>query len=368
MTVTNTKPLVIDAHQDIAWNMIAFERDYTRSFAETREIEKNSQVPQWNGDTLIGWDAYQEGRVAVVFSTLFSCPLRYKEGLWDIVCYGDNEQAHQQYRRQLELYQRLAGDKPDHFRLLFSKDDLKDHLSKWGQAGPGEQQPVGLVILMEGADGVRAPQEAAQWWEWGVRILGPAWAGTRYCGGTKEPGPLTKDGFALLDVMADTGMILDISHMDEPAVLQTLDYYPGRIIATHANPQALLKGKDSNRFLSDRVIQGLVEREAVIGVVPYNSFLNPEWVKGAGREMASLDNVVAHIDHICQIAGSAKYTGIGTDADGGFGLQSVPVGYDSIADLQKLGSLLIEKGYSEEDMASILGGNWAQVLEEALPE
>ncbi len=56
-------------------------------------------------------------------------------------------------------------------------------------------------------------------------------------------------------------------------LLQALDSYPGPIIASHANALALLKGSNSNRHLTDRVIQGLLERDGMIGIVPANSFL-----------------------------------------------------------------------------------------------
>ncbi|MEK6223116.1 MAG: membrane dipeptidase, partial [Chloroflexota bacterium] len=234
-------------------------------------------------------------------------------------------------------------------------------------AEDGEELPVGLLTLMEGAEGVREPAELELWWELGVRIIGPAWCGTRFCGGTMEPGPLTKEGYALLDGMADIGFTLDISHMDEPAVLQSLDHYSGRLIATHANAMALLKGKESNRFLSDRVIEGLFERQAVIGVVLYNSFLHPQWEKGDPRDIVPLNLAVEQIDYYCQLAGDAKHVGIGTDADGGFGLQSVPLGFDRLDHIHELNQKLAIKGYTEQDIRDIYSGNWMRFLQETLP-
>ncbi len=65
---------------------------------------------------------------------------------------------------------------------------------------------------------------------------------------------------------------------------------------------------------------------AVIGLVPFNAFLKVGWVRknGSRREEVSLDALIAHIDHICQIAGDSLHAGIGSDFDGGFGLQSIP--------------------------------------------
>jgi membrane dipeptidase len=168
--------------------------------------------------------------------------------------------------------------------------------------------------------------------------------------------------------MASLGFGLDISHMDEAAVLQALDSYPGVILASHANAAALLRGIDSNRFLSDRVISGLVERDGVVGVMPANWALAPGWKPDHGRSKVTLQNVVAHIDYICQIAGDALHVGLGTDFDGGFGWPAVPEEIDSIADLQKLPPLLSERGYSDGDIAAILGGNWLERLRRILPE
>jgi membrane dipeptidase len=167
--------------------------------------------------------------------------------------------------------------------------------------------------------------------------------------------------------MADFGFSLDLSHMDEQAALQALEVYPAAVIASHANALALLKGSESNRHLSDRVLQGLIERDGIVGLVPYNRFLIPGWSPEADREAVTLDRLVAQIDYVCQLAGDAGHAGIGSDFDGGFGLQSTPAGIDTIADLQKLAPLLAEKGYTQEDIAAILGGNWLSRLKQTLP-
>jgi membrane dipeptidase len=76
---------------------------------------------------------------------------------------------------------------------------------------------------------------------------------------------------------------------------------------------------------------------------------------------------VAHIDHVCQLAGDSLHSGIGPDFDGGFGVQSVPPEIDTIADLQKVVPLLEARGYSEVDAANILGLNWLRMLKASLP-
>jgi membrane dipeptidase len=361
-------PLIIDSHCDLAWNMLNFGRDYTRSAAETREAEKGTPTPGKNGDSLIGWPDYQRGRVALVFSTLFAAPARSKEGDWDRLCYSTYDEAHRLYRGQLDVYQRLADSKPDHFRLVLDSKVLGGHMAEWQDASR-EARPVGLVPLMEGADGIREPDELAEWHELGVRLIGLAWAGTRYAGGTKEPGPLTDEGRRLLKAMADFNFTLDLSHMDEQSALEALDAYGGPIVATHVNCLALLPNFPTNRHFSDRVLKGIIERGGVIGTVPLNSFLKSGWNRrnGSRREEVPLDVAAAHIDHVCQLAGDARHSGIGSDFDGGFGVQSVPPEIDTVADLQKLVPLLVARGYSEADAANILGLNWLTFLEKNLP-
>jgi membrane dipeptidase len=99
-----------------------------------------------------------------------------------------------------------------------------------------------------------------------------------------------------------------------------------------------------------------------------NSFLKPGWRRGDPRHLIGLQDIVAQIDYVCQIAGDARHVGLGTDFDGGFGVQSAPHGIDTIADLQKLAPLLAERGYAEADVAAILGENWLDLLRQTLPE
>lgn len=360
--------LIIDSHEDLAWNMATFQRDYTRSVVETRLLEQNSIASQANGDCMLGWPEYQQGHVAIVFATLFASPLRKKKHTWSTQDYDSSSQAEMLYKSQLDLYHRLVNDHHNKFKMILTKNDLDLHIQGWLTAEELEPgPPVGIVVLMEGAEGVQSPEDLEFWWENGVRIIGPAWAGTRFCGGTGEPGPLTDEGRQLLDKMVEVGFILDISHMDELATMQTLDIYQGKIIASHTNAASLIKNYSGNRHLSDDVMHRLFEREGVMGIIPFNKFLDQEWIANGGRLNISLSMVADQIDHACQVAGDSRHVGIGTDFDGGFGLQSTPFELNSIADLQKLADLLKDHGFSDGDTSAILGTNWQHMLEYNLP-
>jgi membrane dipeptidase len=361
-------PLFVDSHNDLAWNMLAYNRDYTRAVSETRQLEAGSAVVEVNEDCLIGWPEYQRGEVAVVFATLYAPPIRRApHELEKRFAYRTSDEANRLYRQQLLTYHRLTDSQHEKFSLVTSRADLKRVLDHW-QTPNEDGHPVGLVPLMEGADGIRNPAELEEWHELGLRLIGLSWVGTRYSGGWREPGPLSAEGRTLLSAMSDYNFILDLSHMDEPAALEALDRYPGPIFATHGNCLALLPDFPSNRQFSDRVLHGVIERDGVVGVVPFNGYLKVGWTVGTSRrEEVPLSTLVDHIDHICQLSGDSLHAGIGSDFDGGFGLQSVPPEIDNIADLQKIGPLLAERGYTKGDIANIFGGNWISRLQRDLP-
>ena len=84
-------PLMVDSHEDMAWNMLTFGRDYRLSAQETRQKEAGSIIPRENGDTMLGMPEYRAANMAVIFSTLFAAPFRTKEGDWDILTYKDSQ-------------------------------------------------------------------------------------------------------------------------------------------------------------------------------------------------------------------------------------------------------------------------------------
>jgi membrane dipeptidase len=365
-------PIFVDAHEDLAWNMLTFGRDYTLSSQQIRTREKDTNAPIVNGDTMLGWADYQSANVGLIFSTLYAAPIRIKEGDWDTQTYKNQQEAHDLYHKQLDAYAKLVDLHHEQFRSIRSKEDLRklmEDRSNLTEATTSNEVvlPIGLVTLMEGADAIRHPEELPEWVERGVYLIGPARQSTAYCGGTSEPGPLTKAGFRLLAQMEDCGCSLDLSHMDEKSVWQALDAFSGRVMASHASPEALLSDRRSNRFLSDDIIRALAERDGVMGLVPYNLFLDAAWQRGDEKNLVAIHRFIEQIDYVCQLLGSARFTGIGTDFDGGYGWQSTPRELNSIADMPIILPLLEEKGYSEQDLHLIFGMNWIRFLQEALP-
>ena len=353
---------IVDAHEDIASNVLHHGRDVRRSAAETRALESAEQAQQatqsaadaprrYRPETaMIGLPDLRRGGVGLVFATIFVMP-------------GEAEAMVDDGLAQLRYYNDLAQSTPG-VRIISDRATLDALVSDWQAAPTPDERPVGFALLMEGADPLRDPSELAAWHAQGLRIVGPAWKGTRYAGGTGMPGGLTDLGRGLLREMEALGMILDISHLAEQSVWEALDAFNGVVIASHANCREYVP---TDRQLSDETIRALAERDGVIGAVLHNAFLVGGYQRGSGVPV-HLDAVVQHIDRVCQLTGSARHSAIGSDFDGGAGVESTPVELDSVADLGRIGDALSERGYSASDVAGILGGNWLRVLRRGLPE
>jgi membrane dipeptidase len=113
----------------------------------------------------------------------------------------------------------------------------------------------------------------------------------------------------------------------------------------------------------------MIERDAVIGAVFDAWMLQPNWERGVTtNENVTIATVVDHIDHVCQLAGNADHAAIGTDLDGGYGIEQTPHDLDTIVDVQtKVPQLLRDRGYKQDDVKRIMHGNWLRFLERALP-
>ncbi len=351
--------IVVDAHEDIAYNAVVNGRDFLRSALDKRRDEAGKTTELATS----GLPDALKGRVALMFSTLFCAPAKGDANRWGATTYSTPQQAYQIALKQMDYIQRMA-DESDQIRLVRTIHELDAVLATWEPGTIDGDHCLGLVTLIENADCILEPKQFEEWYERGVRLVGPAWQGTRYCGGTGDPGPLTSLGRELLEVMASFNAILDLSHMAEESFLESLERYEGVIIASHSNPR---KFRTTDRHLSDDMIRQLAERDGVMGIVLFNNFLSNEFRFGDPKASVPLSVPLDAIDYVCQLTGSSAHVGIGTDFDGGFGSESIPEGLDTVADLWLLGDKLRERGYSEADVEAILGGNMLRKLRQALP-
>ena len=356
--------LIVDSHLDLSLNPLQGNRDLLSS-AYTIRAQEQSTPGRGRAQGTVAFPEMRRGRVALSFATVIARSTGHREPHID---FATPAQAHGIAKGQLAYYHAL--ERQGHVRLVRHTTELDAHMAEWAAWDaryPGEETgaspPLGFVISMESADAVLEPAELRDWWDGGLRLLGPAHFGPgRYAGGTGSELGLTELGPSLLSEMARLGVILDLTHCSDQAFWQALDRYDGPVHASHNNCRAL---NPHQRQLSDRQIRAIIERGGVIGVVPGCWQLKPGWRNGDSNESVSLADVVAHIDRICEIAGSSGHVGIGSDLDGGVGREGFAHDLDTIADLQKVGALLGQRGYDKGDVAAIMHGNWTGFLKRA---
>lgn len=352
---------IIDAHLDLAWNALQWNRNLQDSVFTIREQESNL-TGAGRGQGTVALPEMRQGRVAICFATLLA---RSTGRIEPNIDYSSPLQAYAVAQGQLTYYHALSES--GEVRLIKDIPGLNDHIAeweKWESNTRTTQPPIGLIFSMESADPILEPQQMSAWKEAGVRLIGPAHYGPgRYAGGTSTELGLTADGIVLLREMERLGVILDLTHLSDEAFWQALDHFGGQVIASHNNCRALVPHQ---RQFDDRQIKEIIAREGVIGAALDNWMLVPGWVRGRrDNQPATLIDVTDHIDHICQLAGNAEHAAIGSDLDGGFGREQSPSDLDTIADLDKLMEILTKRGYSMENVSSIMHGNWLCLLRRA---
>jgi membrane dipeptidase len=274
------------------------------------------------------------------------------------------EQAWAHTQAQLAWYRAMEED--GELISIRSRAGLEKHLTFWESAG--ELAGIGYVLSLEGADSLVTLAHLERAWASGLRVVGPAHYGPGiYAPGTGASGGLTSRGRELLAEMDRLSMILDVTHLCDDAFWEALKLFHGPVWASHSNCRALVP---HDRQFSDEQLKALLERGAVIGAVFDAWMMTPNWERGkttATQAGLTMEHIVAHMDHICQLAGNAQHIGIGSDLDGGYGLEQTPQDLQRISDLQRLVELLTRRGFRDEEVRAVMHGNFLGFLLDRLP-
>ncbi len=361
--------LIIDAHLDLSMNALQWNRDLLLSVYTIRTQEQRT-AGKGRSQGTVALPEMRQGRLALSIATLIA---RSTGRPAPHIDFHSPTQSYGMAHGQLAYYRAL--EEAGHIRILTDLAGLNEHMAEWSAwdaAHPDplalhevdSTPPLGFVISMEGADPIQQPEQLAAWHEAGLRLIGPTHYGPgRYAGGTGTELGLTELGAPLLREMDRLGILLDLTHLSDQAFWEALEHYHGLVLASHNNCRALVRHQ---RQFSDEQLQAIFERDGVIGAAFDTWMLHPGWVVGQSSNAGiGMEQVVDHIDHICQLAGNSRHAAIGTDLDGGYGREQSPEDLDTIADLQKLQDLLAERGYSTADIAAILHGNWLRLLRQA---
>lgn len=368
--------LIIDAHLDLAWNALAWKRDITLPLAELNRFEADQTDEIFRGRATVSLPEMRRGGVALCLGTLLvRTPHGGSKGIYSTMLdYPTQEMAYAVVRGQLAYYRELESR--GEISIIRNVKELDAHWGLWQkqkvEEADGVVLPVGVILAMEGSDGIVNSGEVDKWFQRGLRCPSLVHYGrSAYAAGTGDDGPLTERGHRILKQFEKAGMILDVTHLSDTSFYDAIDRFSGPLIASHQNCRALVPGQ---RQFSDEQIKIMVEREGILGTAFDSWMLYPGWVRGKNfrqtthREKVRMEASADHIDHICQIAGNCRHVAIGSDLDGGFGTEQTPIDLNTIADLQKIEAILSSRGYSEDEIDAIFHGNWLNYFRQHLPK
>jgi membrane dipeptidase len=160
-------------------------------------------------------------------------------------------------------------------------------------------------------------------------------------------GDLSEFGVQAVEELNRLGMIVDVSHINDEGFWDVLDITKYPVIASHSNSRAVC---GHPRNMTNEMIVALAENGGVMGMNFAPSFVHPD--------QATLKGVVDHIDHIVELVGP-DHVGLGSDFDG---IPHTPEGLEDVTRIPYITEELLRRGYGEEDVKKILGGNHLRLI------
>lgn len=354
--------MIFDAHLDLSLNALEYNRDLRQPVSAIRESERGMCDLKGRGAGTVCFPEMRQAEIAVCVATqLGGC----MKPAGPVASWNSPAQAWAMTQGQLAWYRAMEDD--GYLRQIRTAEDLGQHLQQWTTSPM--QTPIGYILSLEGSDSIRTLADLETAFEYGLRALGPAHYGVgRYALGHDQTGPLSSEGQSLIRQMDQLGLILDVTHLCDESFFGALDLFDGPVWASHHNSRELV---NDPRQLSDQQVRILAQRDAVIGVALDAWMMVPHWVRGRttpANAGVTLRHMVDHIDHFCQLLGNTRHVGIGTDLDGGYGIEQTPQDLDTIADLANVSDLLRDRGYSEDDIDAITHQNFIDHCTRSLPK
>ena len=306
---------------------------------------------------------------------------------------GGGERAIKRADEQIAAVRSMAEKYPETWELAASASDVRRIV---------EEGKLAALMGLEGGYAIDERLEMVErYYQLGVRYMSPAWSvSTSWAGSSGDEVGRTRGlndfGKEVVREMNRLGMMVDVSHVSDPTFWDIVNTSTKPVIATHSGCRAIA---NVPRNLTDEMIRALAKKGGVCSVLFYPEFLEPGWSEKkkqvdaqiaplvqkaseeepggiAQKKMArdrvrlreyarrlppvTISRLVDHIDHIVKLVG-IDHVGIGSDFDG---IQATPTDLATVEDLPNLTKELLRRGYSEQDISKILGGNMLRVMEE----
>jgi membrane dipeptidase len=267
----------------------------------------------------------------------------------------------------LAAWQGYAGRNADVFSLVGRASDL-DHAKA--------QRKVAVIMGLQNADQFREPKDVKAFYQLGLRCAQLTYNSQNALGSgstDRVDGGVSDFGAEIIKAMNEVGMLVDVSHCGDRTTLDAIELSPKPIAITHSNCRAL---NNHPRLKTDEAIQKLAAKGGVMGITGVRMFVRD-------REPTTIEHLVDHIDHVVKLVG-IEHVGIGSDSDLN-GYDDMPPdqlkelrasykasyafrdkidtdGYDHPQKIFDLTEALIRRGYSDDNISAVLGGNFRRLL------
>jgi membrane dipeptidase len=365
--------LTVDTHADTPSRMLREDWDIAERHEPGQRESGNIDIPRM-----------KEGGLDAEFFAVF-----VGQGLLTSESYT---RARERANRLLDVVHKMCQDHPDLVELATTPEDAY-RLEKQGKR-------AAYIGLENGYPIGRDLQFVKEFYDRGVRYITLChWGDNDICDSSTdrrnpEDNGLSEFGKQVVVECNRLGIMVDVSHISEGSFFDVIQISKAPVIASHSSVRTLC---DHPRNLSDEMLKALAANGGVIQICLVSSFLiaaepNPDRDKAlaelrekygswgdvkdeetqekrrqdyaAIREAfpeakATVKDLVDHIDYVVDLVG-VHHVGIGTDFDGGGGIQ----GCDDVSEMPHITEELLRRGYSEEDIQKIWGGNLMRVFRE----
>uniref|UniRef100_A0A182JTK7 Dipeptidase n=1 Tax=Anopheles christyi TaxID=43041 RepID=A0A182JTK7_9DIPT len=328
---------LIDGHNDLPWNIRKFLKNQLREFRFGEDLR---DITPWSTSAWSHTDLrrLKEGMVSAQFWSAYA------------PCSSQHLDAVQLTLEQIDLIRRLVNLYPQHMALVTTADGIEES-HRTGK--------LASLIGIEGGHSIGTSLGVLRtFYQLGARYLtlthtcNTPWAD---CCKVDEPGRvphiggLSHFGTLVVTEMNRLGMIVDLSHVSVPTMLDALATSKAPVIFSHSSAHAIC---NSSRNVPDHVLKRIAVNGGLVMVAFYPHFVSC-------GEKATLKDVVAHINHIRDVAG-VDHVGIGAGYDG---VNLVPQGLEDVSRYPYLFAELLEsERWTEEDIAKLAGRNLIRVF------
>jgi len=256
-------------------------------------------------------------------------------------------------RQWFGKWNQLIADHPGYFIRVDSAKDV---------AVAKEQKKIGVILGMQDANHLRSVEDVDSFYAMGQRLTQLTYNSSNLlgagCKAAKDSG-LTGFGADIVSRMNTIGMAVDVSHCGERTTLDAIEASKKPVLITHSNCKALAL---VDRCKTDDAIKAAARKGGVIGLTGVRHFVR-------AKDPVTIDDALDHFDHAVKLVG-IEHVGLGSDLDlDGRDRRIGPPAYD-IAGLNKTDRVfeltegLIRRGYTDEHIGLILGGNFQRALGE----